>query len=337
MGVSYLESVRLASQKQLEKLKAKLAPTDDLMGGDGTVYATGSYGRLEAGPQSDLDVFIVSLNNEGEARVAAKIDGIRQIMIKNNLIVAARESELPDFDAGGKFLETHLYKDIVSEIGSPSDDFKNTFTGRMLLILESQPIIGCDIYNKLRMDSVNSYFADFSGNESDFVPYFLVNDILRMWRTFCVNYEYFNNSENRGSSWRVKNLKLKYTRMLTCYSALIYILLIYKLYGTVTPDDVIEMSKITPIQRVSDFINSEQFKFLENINNIKELSNNIVSDYGEFLEFVQTDDNLIRSVKEDEESWRRKSHDFGGHVARMLEAIGGDDAMSNRLFRSILV
>ena len=190
MGESYLQQVRAESQIRLAALNGELSSAREIIGGEGTIFATGSYGRLEASPESDLDVFIVVRSKEkGDPPIRVpRLDRVRQIRFKSELIVAAKKAGMAEFDAGGKFLDTHLYEDIVEETGSPSDDFKNTFTGRILLILESRSLIGDDTYYDLKNDSIAWYFRDFEGNESDFVPYFLLNDILRMWRTFCVNY-----------------------------------------------------------------------------------------------------------------------------------------------------
>lgn len=336
MSDSYLAKVRSQSRERLELLKGELGPAADLAGEDGTIFATGSYGRLEAGPESDLDVFIVSRAKQGAAAplYTPSMDRVRQIRLKSELIIAAEKAGMAEFDAGGKFLETHVYDEIVKEVGSPSDDYKNTFTGRILLILESRPLIGDDLYVSLKKDSINSYFRDFDGNEAEFVPYFLINDLLRMWRTFCVNYEFFREGT---SDWRVKNLKLKYTRMLTCYSAILYMAAIYRLRGTVTPADVEGMSSLTPVERLEKFSPSGPFDTHSEINKLSELSESIIADYGIFLEFVQEKKAAMKALKTDEDSWRERSHEFGAKIASLLQLVSGDDAFANRLFRSILV
>jgi UTP:GlnB (protein PII) uridylyltransferase len=56
---SYLASTRQASEERFTKLKSDLEEAESLIAGKACVYATGSFGRFEAGPTSDLDLFIV--------------------------------------------------------------------------------------------------------------------------------------------------------------------------------------------------------------------------------------------------------------------------------------
>ena len=52
-----------------------------------------------------------------------------------------------------------------------------------------------DVHQAAIASIVASYWRDFAGHEAEFVPGFLANDILRMWRTFCVNYEARTSSD----------------------------------------------------------------------------------------------------------------------------------------------
>lgn len=332
----YLEKIRTSSIERLDELVRQLGVAEQIIQSDGTIYATGSFGRLEAGPESDLDVFIVSLPknmNDSESRDPL-VNQVRQIRLKSELIVGAQAAGMAEFDGGGRFLETHLYGDIVNEVGSPADDFKNTFTGRMLLILESRSILGSTIYDRLKSESINSYFGDFEGNENKFVPYFLINDLLRMWRTFCVNYEFFRKGT---SDWRIKNLKLKYTRMLTCFSAIIYISAVYRQNNTVTPRDIEEMSALTPVDRLNLFGHGGKFEEIGSNEQIAEVAQSAIRDYSEFLELVQEKNSAIKALKKDEKEWRERSYEFGGKIATLVSAVNGTDGLKNRLFRSILV
>src|SRR5438552_17572008 len=84
------------------------------------------------------------------------------------------------------------------------------------------------------------------------MPAFLANDILRMWRTFCVNYEARTQSEppRKKAKRKLKNYKLKHSRLLTCYSALLYLLVVFSKHKTAHPTDALEMVKLTPTERL---------------------------------------------------------------------------------------
>lgn len=67
------------------------------------------------------------------------------------------------------------------------------------------------------------------------IELFHANDILRPWRTFCVNYEARTSTDppRQMAKRRLKNYKLKHSRLLTCYSGLLYLLAMYSSKETV--------------------------------------------------------------------------------------------------------
>ena len=94
----------------------------------------------------------------------------------------------------------------------------------MLLLLESKPLFNEQLYHQVILDIINVYFNDYAKHEKNFKPIFLANDIIRFWKTMCLNYEekrkrHENDSTSRYK-YRVKNLKLKFSRLTTCYSLL---------------------------------------------------------------------------------------------------------------------
>ena len=94
------------------------------------------------------------------------------------------------------------------------------------------------------------------------MPAFLANDILRLWRTFCVNYEARTSDvpPEKKNKRRLKNYKLKYSRMLTCYSALVYLLALHNAAGTVSPEDVRGMVARSPTERLEWLLTLEYLK-----------------------------------------------------------------------------
>ena len=84
------------------------------------------------------------------------------------------------------------------------------------------------------------------------MPTFLTNDILRLWRTFCVNYEARTERvpELEKAKGKLKNYKLKHSRLLTCYSAILYLIAIHYQNVSVHPSDAREMTELTPTQRL---------------------------------------------------------------------------------------
>jgi predicted nucleotidyltransferase len=216
------------------------------------VYATGSFGREEASAHSDLDLFIVTKSERAadgsDVRLLKRLNEIR---LKADLIEVADELGFPEFSGDGRWLTTYSVNDLTNTLGKSEDDALNTFTARLLLLLESKPLLEAKVYREVIEDVIAAYWRDFPDHKRDFVPAFLANDILRLWRTFCVNYEANTLTEPsvENAKRKLKNYKLKHSRLLTCYSALVYLLAVYRRSMTVTPDDVLAMISFTPTQR----------------------------------------------------------------------------------------
>jgi hypothetical protein len=214
-------------------------------------YATGSYGRLEAGPSSDIDLFFLcDFGGDGEfpftvfVRLAAAI------------IEATEEMGFPPFTGDGQYLEVHHVERMENVLGSPEDDSINAFTARMLLLLESRPVFAPGLYDKLLERVVSFYFRDYVDHPDTFVPTFLTNDILRFWRTLTLNYEHKRLRLRRleGEALRtekadsaLKNYKLKISRLLTCFSM---VAALTSRDAPVTQDDVLLLCAQTPRERL---------------------------------------------------------------------------------------
>lgn len=340
MNKTYLSKAQDFSSEKLGSVKKSLSTAEELVGQRVCVYATGSYGRLEAGPNSDLDLFIVSdvvaRKSENGPKSERMLSGIDEIKLQYHLICCVKENKLPDFDGDGKYLSCHTFEEYVKYLGGPDDDAKNSLTGRLLLLLESKPLIGFTEYDRLIDHVIEKYFLDYSTNPTSFVPAFLFNDILRMWRTFCVNYEYKRKSGLPET--KIKNLKLKYSRMLTCYSALLYLLDVYSRRKTVNQNDVRDMISKTPIERLLAV--SGDCTYLDDASRETVVSSldRALSDYSDFLEFMHDDKKSV-SIQSDmiHEQWREKSYRFGESMEMALSSIGRVDGKSSILYRLVLI
>jgi hypothetical protein len=136
-----------------------------------------------------LDLFIVGREVDVEGKSKRALSHLDEICVKAELIGATRSANIPDFSGDGEYLDHYTIEQLVGGLGTPEDDANNTFTARMLLLLESRSLLGEDVHADAIDRVLDRYWRDYDGRHGDFVPAFLANDILRMWRTFCVNYE----------------------------------------------------------------------------------------------------------------------------------------------------
>jgi predicted nucleotidyltransferase len=239
------------SQERLDELGARLAPVEPLLAEEPLcIYATGSYGRLEAGEESDIDLFF--LYDGGRERRLSKLTLIR---LSACLIEATEEMGLPPFSGDGRYLDVHYLDRMEEVLGSAEDDSLNGFTARMLLLLESRPVYGAERYRQILETVVGFYYRDFEDHPTDFEPTFLLNDILRFWRTLTLNYEHdrfevrrrpkAEQPEARAKS-ALKNYKLKVSRLATCFSMVSHLVSAELPVG---PEHVLGLCGLTPRQR----------------------------------------------------------------------------------------
>lgn len=207
------------------------------------VFAAGSLGRFETGRKSDLDVFLLCHRDKSD-QGQRSVTRLREIEVFADLIRLNENLNLPPFSGDGKFLKIHELKDLIAATGDSSrDDSENLFTTRLLLLLESKPITNRALYQDALKQVVEHYFRDGKGRR-DFHPLFLLNDVLRYWRTLCLNYERDRTLEK---PWWKKNLNLKFSRKLTVFSTVLALLS----ERIKTPQDFLAFAELVPLERLA--------------------------------------------------------------------------------------
>ncbi len=330
-----LSDRRRQTAERLAAIRQKLKSSEKIAAGKACVYATGSFGRGEASSYSDLDLFIVGKRNgkagpDGkEGSLLKRLDDIR---IKAELIETTRALGIPEFSGDGRYLVHYSVHDFTKTLGTPEDDVANTFTARLLMLLESCPLVEEQVYVEVIEEVVAAYWRDYEDHKSNFIPAFLANDVLRLWRTFCVNYEARTERvpEEEKAKGKIKNYKLKHSRLLTCYSAILYLLAVFGVKDSVSPSDALDMINLTPTER------------LERLQEIKELVEArstlaaLLGQYEKFLETTNADEpTLIERFKDKKLSheYMDAAYRFGDLMFDALNQIG----RGNRFHRLLMV
>jgi predicted nucleotidyltransferase len=312
-----LNQRRQETAHRVEELQKELRGAEKICGAKACVYAIGSFGRGEASRHSDLDLFIAGQGTTKEP----VIRGLDEILIKADLIEATRKLGIPDFSGDGEYVKHYTVEELITTLGTPEDDVQNTFTARLLLLLESSPLIGDAAYHQITDEVIAAYWKDYEQNKNDFMPAFLANDILRMWRTFCVNYEVRTKKEPEDllAKRRLKNYTLKHSRLLTCYSALLYLLAIFTKNHTVGPGDVKDMISLTPTSRLEWLLTqSHCAKAHESIQNL-------ISQYEAFLRKTDAPKNELVEIFKNKQKRNEQfgsQYQFGNAVSEVLGIIG---------------
>jgi len=281
---------------------------------------------------SDLDLFIVGKSSEKSKDGTTKkpLNNLDEILIKAELIKATKALCIPDFDGEGRYLTQFSVEELVESLGTPDDDATNTFTARLLLLLESAAVIGDDQHKFAIRTIIKSYWRDYADHASTFVPVFLANDILRLWRTFCVNYEARTHAstERDVAKRRLKNYKLKHSRLLTCFSALLYMVAWDRKYHSFSEDDAFGMCELSPLSRL-EYLKDEACDEKERC-----AAKDLITRYSTFLdEAGEGGEALTQKLMDSEE---RDAHfdratQFGDAMAFALERFGEGSALFRRL------
>jgi hypothetical protein len=325
---------RSEANRRIATLRERLAEAETLAKGKACVFATGSFGRREASAHNDLDLFIVGKRNGNPGRDGKQgslLNRLDEICIKADLILATREMGIPEFSGDGRYLTHYSVDEFTKTLGTPEDDVTNTFTARVLLLLESCPLLEPEVYKEITGEVVAAYWRDYEDHKADFKPAFLANDILRLWRTFCVNYEARTERipETEKAKGKLKNYKLKHSRLLTCYSGLLYLLAVYGHQGTVTPSDAVGMINLTPTERLEWLLQRPE------LTRARAAVEKLLAQYELFLETTNAGEpDLIRQFADKRTSQAHISaaHRFGDLVFDALTSIG-----NNNQFHRLLV
>jgi hypothetical protein len=122
----------------------------------------------------------------------------------------------------------------------------------MLLLLESRALYGQDVYDRIVAKIVDAYFRDYADHKTEFRPVFLLNDVMRYWKTLCLNYEYRRNpgvqSTAESARHARKNVKLKFSRLVICFSMVVPL----ASGKYTTKDDVVRLVGLSPLERLDD-------------------------------------------------------------------------------------
>jgi hypothetical protein len=193
------------------------------------------------------------------------------------------------------------------------------------------------VYDEMIQSDVQWYFRDYPDHAESFKPVFLLNDICRFWKTMLLNYENKRTQQidersdeavQRRTEQKVRNFKLKYSRMTTCFAS-VAALGSYK--APVTEDQVLQLTRLTPRERL------ETVK--TRIPGTRVLIEDLLARYSGFLELTALPTADLQARIIDKEMGPKLFHgatEYGDVMFKLLQMIDGT-APQLRLIRTLVI
>jgi hypothetical protein len=221
-----------ARERTAERLAAACAALDGVVVDPGvTVALMGSWGRRELTSGSDEDWLVVHRGQPGDevrpgveelARVLRPPAGAQEIF---NRAVAVEE---------------------LTRFGLSADDNTN-MTQRLLFLLESVPLLGPGAHREAQRAILAAYLEGERRDRRP--PRFLLNDVIRYWRTIAVDFE--GKARQGSRKWALRHAKLRTSRAMLFAGGLLPILACHHVVADEVLPFLLEAFAEPPTDRVA--------------------------------------------------------------------------------------
>lgn len=257
------------------------------------VGVIGSLGRMEATSDSDFDFGVYAVRGfDGD------LDDLEALVVECEAAIAANALRLPNREgAFGKPL--HLQTGSIDLIGrqGADGDSNDALTHRMLLLCESTHIVGERAW-RTGLANIRGAYLDHHARD-DRPPRFLLNDVVRYWRTMCVDFQ--GKMIQRGhAGWGTRNAKLRMSRKLLFVGGALPLFLTVGAPLNELDGQLTKWYDLVPLERLVAACN---------LLGASALVPGLLGAYNDFLELLDTKrselDTLDKNNRGGDETWNR--------------------------------
>lgn len=301
MDYPAIERAKAFSEDRLKKMRSAIL---GIVPEEAMVLTCGSFARREASISSDLDFFC--LFNAGETSANLEEPSwLQPVRDKLKAIVETPAS------VEGAFGEAIDRGSLLRNIGGNEDSNKN-ITRRMLFLLEGEWISNGEGLRGLRREILERYIPGEIFDHQ--LALFLLNDVIRYYRTMAVDYEYKTVEAANRKPWGLRNIKLVFSRKLLYASGLFSIALTADHARDRKIELLEELFELPVIDRMERICGVAQFASTRKCYEyfLLSLEDNATRDHLNSLTSEQRDDPLFRALK-------NQGHHFTRELFKLFE------------------
>jgi hypothetical protein len=292
-----IEDAKKYSNDKLQLLRGaveKLVPPNEM------IFINGSFARKEASAGSDVDFYIVTKSDDLSPNWAE--DAKSEI----EKIVPVSPAE------DGAFYHVEQLDTLIRNIGGAQDNNHN-ITRRMLLLLEGEWLFNEAGLKDIRRKILEHYIADSITDHQ--LALFLLNDIVRYYRTMAVDYEFKTVESEEVKPWAIRNIKLIFSRKLLYASGLFSVATTAERTRSQKISELEKLFNLTVIDRMQAICGPRSRAMLESYNHfLSKLEDASIRDHLKSLKKDQRQQDVIfRELK-------NEGHHFTRELLKLFES-----------------
>ncbi len=265
-----------------------------------SVVAVGSFGRKEASALSDLDFFFIK--DREDYSPDDEVQAFRGLFEELGIKTPSKD--------GAFNSEIELCSEMSRNVGG-FEDKSEKLTRRLLFLLEGDWLYNEELFNKA-LDQLIRHYVRETITEHQLCR-FLLNDLIRYYRTICVDFEC--KTYEHGKPWGDRNIKLQFSRKLLYFSGILVVAETAQQNWQAKREILKTYLRLTPLERLKRICGIQAEKALDIYDDfLRQLSS---SDVRAMLTATTEDRN---KQSPEFKTLKNKGHQFTSELSRLLTA-----------------